>query len=142
MLGCAPPKSAKEVSMKARFSRSATMAVLAGALTFATAALAHHGWEWAEEKQTNLEGTIREVYIGPPHPSLKVETASDGIWTVDLSNPAQTARSGFVEGSARPGNKILILGNRSAKKDQKLMKAVKITVEGKDFVMYPERMPK
>lgn len=127
--------------MTLRFSRPAAVA-FAGALMIATTALAHHGWEWAEEKQTNLEGTIREVYIGPPHPTLKVETATDGIWNVDLANPAQTTRSGFVEGSARPGNKIVILGNRSAKKDQKLMKAVKITVEGKDFVLYPERMPK
>ena len=124
-----------------RFRKSAAAAAFAGALT-ATAALAHHGWEWAEERHSSLEGTIREVYIGPPHPSLKVETAGDGIWTVDLANPNQTARSGFAEGSARPGNKIVILGNRSATKDQKLIKAVKITVEGKDFVLYPERMPK
>lgn len=128
--------------MTKRFSRPTMLAAIAGALLIGSGALAHHGWEWAEEKQSNLEGTIREVYIGPPHPSLKVETVSDGIWTVDLANPAQTTRSGFVEGSARPGNKILILGNRSAKKDQKLMKAVKITVEGKDFVLYPERMAK
>jgi len=128
--------------MRERFYRPVTVAALAGVIAFSTAAYAHHGWEWAEEKQTNLEGTIKEVYIGPPHPSLKVETANDGIWTVDLANPAQTRRSGFVEGSVRPGNKILILGNRSATPDQKLMKAVKITVEGKDFVLYPERMTK
>lgn len=128
--------------MTTRFSRLSVVTGFAGALFVATAAMAHHGWEWAEEKHSTLEGTIREVYIGPPHPSLKVETASDGIWTVDLSNPAQTARSGFAEGSARPGNKVVVFGNKSAKKDQKLMKAVKITVEGKDFVMYPERMPK
>ena len=124
-----------------RFRKSAALAAFAGTLA-ATAALAHHGWEWAEEKHSSLEGTIREVYVGPPHPSLKVETAGDGLWTVDLANPNQTARSGFTEGSARPGNKIVILGNRSATKDQKLMKAVKITVDGKDFVLYPERMPK
>lgn len=132
--------------MKTRFSqvvyRPAVVAAFAGAMTLATAALAHHGWEWAEEKQTTLEGTIREIYIGPPHPTMKVETASDGVWQVDLANPSQTSRSGFAEGSARPGNKVVILGNRSATKDQKLMKAVKLTVEGKDYLLYPERMPK
>jgi hypothetical protein len=128
--------------MKQRFSMPAVAAAIAGTLFLGTAAVAHHGWEWAEEKHSNLEGTIREVYIGPPHPSLKVETASDGVWTVDLANPSQTTRAGFVEGSASPGNKIVILGNRSAKAGEKLIKAVKITVEGKDFILYPDRMPK
>lgn len=128
--------------MTARFSRPAAAFVFAAALLGGTAALAHHGWEWAEEKQTTLEGTIREIYIGPPHPTLKVETAGDGLWQIDLANPSQTSRSGFAEGSAKPGNKVVILGNRSAKKDQKLMKAVKITVEGKDFLLYPERIQK
>ena len=132
--------------MTARFSRPAALAAFAGTLAvpivLATGALAHHGWEWAEEKQTNLEGVIREIYIGPPHPTLKVETAGDGIWQIDLANPRQTTNAGFVEGSARPGNKIQILGNRSAKKEQKLMKAVRITVEGKDFLLYPERIQK
>lgn len=133
--------------MTARFfssfvSRSVLASAFIAAATFATAALAHHGWEWAEEKQSSLEGTIREIYIGPPHPTLKVETATDGVWDIDLANPRQTSNAGFVEGSARPGNKIVILGNRSAKKEQKLMKAVRITVEGKEFLLYPERIQK
>lgn len=128
--------------MTARFSRPAAAFVFAAATMCATAALAHHGWEWAEEKQSTLEGTIREIYIGPPHPTLKVETVSDGLWQIDLANPSQTSRAGFAEGSAKPGNKVIIVGNRSAKKDQKLMKAVKITVEGKDFLLYPERIQK
>jgi hypothetical protein len=139
-----PPRQIgeKEASMTARFSRPAAALVFGAALTLGTAAFAHHGWEWAEEKQTTLEGTIREIYIGPPHPTLKVETAKDGLWQIDLANPSQTSRSGFAEGSAKPGNKVVILGNRSTQKDQKLMKAVKITVEGKDFLLYPERIQK
>lgn len=130
-----------------RFSRIAATAAFAGALGAATLMLgpgaqAHHGWEWADEQQTNLEGVIREIYIGPPHPTLKVETASDGVWDIDLGNPRQTTNAGFVEGSARPGNKIQILGNRSSKKDHKLMKAVRIVVEGKEFLLYPERIKK
>ena len=127
--------------MTIRFSRT-VLAAFASVLTVGSAALAHHGWEWAEERQSNLEGTIRQIYIGPPHPTLKVETASDGVWTVDLANPRQTTNAGFVDGSARTGSKVAVLGNRSAKAGEKLMKAVRITVDGKDFVLYPERMPK
>lgn len=112
----------------------------AAATMTAFAAFAHHGWTWAEEKQTELTGTIRTVMIAPPHPALEVETASDGVWKVELGNPRQTERSGFVEGSAKPGDEIVVLGNRSLDQSEKRMKAVRITVAGKVFDIYPERI--
>ena len=120
---------------------TAAYAVAAAVSLAATgAALAHHGWSWAEGEQTELEGTITDISMAPPHPSLKVE-ASDGIvWQVDLGNPRNTERSGFVEGSAKVGDPIVVLGNRSLDKDEKLMKAVRITVAGKAFDIYPERI--
>ncbi len=114
---------------------------VAAAVTMtAFAAFAHHGWTWAEEEQTELTGTIRTVMIAPPHPALEVETASDGVWKVELGNPRQTERSGFVEGSAKPGDEIVVLGNRSLDQNEKRMKAVRITVADKVFDIYPERI--
>ena len=123
--------------MKFRF-----LGLVAVAGLLASVAAAHHGWEWAEEKQTDLSGTIREIYIGPPHPTLKVETAADGVWTVELSNPAQTVRAGFVEGVTKVGDKVEVLGNRSAKSGQKLMKAVRLVIADKTYLLYPERIQK
>lgn len=123
--------------MKVRFLGLVTVALL-----FTAGAFAHHGWEWAEDKQTDLSGTIREIYIGPPHPTLKVETASDGVWTVELSNPAQTVRAGFVEGVTKVGDKVDVLGNRSAKAGQKVMKAVRLIIADKTYLLYPERIQK
>ncbi len=109
------------------------MAALAGT------AAAHHGWAWAEGEQTTLEGTIETISFAPPHPSLTV--MSDGtVWQIDLGNPRQTERSGFAEGSAKVGDAITVLGNKSADESEKLMKAVRITVAGKNFDMYPERI--
>ena len=71
------------------------------AMAFATGAAAHHGWSWAEAEQMELRGTVQKVSMGGPHPSLDVATAADGVWRVELGNPRQTARSGFVEGSAK-----------------------------------------
>ena len=115
---------------------------VAAAVSFAAtgAALAHHGWSWAEGEQTELEGTIEEISMAPPHPSLKVEASDGVVWQVDLGNPRNTERSGFVEGSAKVGDPIVVLGNRSLDKDEKLMKAVRITVAGKAFDIYPERI--
>ncbi|MCD2180838.1 DUF6152 family protein [Rhizobium sp. GN54] len=121
--------------------RNAVFTAGAAAVVFAaTAALAHHGWGWAEEEQTELTGTIRTVTIAPPHPALEVETTSDGLWKIELGNPRQTQRAGFVEGSAKPGDEVVVLGNRSLDGNEKRMKAVRITVNGKVFDIYPDRI--
>ena len=63
----------------------------------ATAALAHHGWSWAEVDQIELTGTVKKVVIAPPHPTIDL-TATDGVdWHIELGNPGNTARSGFNE---------------------------------------------
>lgn len=104
--------------------RMAIGAVLA--LTLASGAAAHHGWSWAEGEQTELHGTIEKVTMGGPHPTLDVATAADGVW--------------LVEGSAKKGDPIVVLGNRSLKADEKRMKAVRITVADKRYDIYPERI--
>lgn len=124
--------------MQAATTRMVVLAAAASMTTFA--AFAHHGWGWAEEAQSDLTGTIRTVSIAPPHPSLDVETASDGVWKIELGNPRQTQRSGFAQDSAKPGDTIVVLGNRSLDQAEKRMKAVRITVAGKVFDIYPERI--
>jgi len=113
--------------------------VTVGLLT--TGVIAHHGWTWTEEKQSEMTGKITKIYIGPPHPQIQIETA-DGPWTVDFGNPNQTQAAGFVEGSAKVGDTVLILGNRSNRPGEKLMKAVRATINGKAYTFYPERLPK
>jgi hypothetical protein len=120
-------------------NRRAMLGGTAMALVAGTAA-AHHGWSWAEAEQIELAGTIREVTIAPPHPVLRVETVNDGMWTVELGNPSQTSRAGFVEGVARPGDRIVALGNRSENRRERRMKAVRVTVGERRFDIYPERI--
>ncbi|WP_213995033.1 DUF6152 family protein [Arsukibacterium sp.] len=104
-------------------------------LSFSTTA--HHGWSWAEDKQTEMTGTITEISISPPHPRLMIDTA-DGPWQVDLGNPRQTRDAGFVEGSANVGDTVLVRGHRSAKSDEHIIKAVRATIEGKQYTFYPQ----
>ncbi len=115
----------------------------AGALLLAlgsAGAAAHHGWSWAEGEQTELRGTIREIYIGPPHPTLRVETPRDGLWIVELGNPRQTAASGFGAESAKPGDAVIALGNRSRNEDERRIKAVRIRIGDRTYDLYPERI--
>lgn len=122
-----------------RFGRRLGAALVVTALGISDAG-AHHGWSWAEGEQIELRGTIREVYIGQPHPSLRVETAGDGVWTVELSNPRQTARSGFAEGSAKAGDQVIAYGNRARDRSERRMKAVRIRVGDRTYDIYPDRI--
>lgn len=118
---------------------SALVAGLAAALA-ATAAEGHHGWSWAEGEQSELVGVIEAVSMAPPHPALKVRAGDGVVWQVDLGNPRQTERSGFGADSARAGDEVIVLGNRSREAGEARMKAVRITVGGENYDMYPERI--
>lgn len=128
--------------MNHRLSRRRALQLVAGGGIAGASlpALAHHGWSFAEDQQSELKGTVKSVSMAPPHPSLQV-TATDGKqWLIDLANPNQTERSGFTGASAKAGDAIVVLGNRSKDKSQLWMKAVRITVAGKTYDLYPERI--
>ena len=101
---------------------------------------AHHGWSWAVEEQSTLQGTIREISMVPPHPTLRVADAQGTVWQIDLGNPTQTAKSGFTAQSAKVGDVVIVLGNRHKDASRKQMKAVRITIDSKNYDMYPERI--
>lgn len=109
------------------------------AIAFAGSALAHHGWTWTVEEQSELTGTIREVFIGNPHAVLTVE-AEDGTWTVELAPPSRTRAAGFTEQAAKEGDEVTAIGNRSKNPDEKRMKAVRVIVNGKTYDVYPDRV--
>jgi Flp pilus assembly secretin CpaC len=134
--------SAREDLMHIRLSRRRALQLgVSGAAAGASLpALAHHGWNWAEDQQSELSGTVKSVSMAPPHPSLKVTAADGKEWLIDLANPNQTERSGFTAASAKAGDAVVVLGNRSKDKSQLWMKAVRITVAGKTYDLYPERI--
>lgn len=115
-------------------------AIVAVAAVLGAPAWAHHGWSWADGEKTTLEGTIREISMAPPHPLLRVEAKDGTLWQVDLGNPSQTQRSGFSGETAKPGDAVTVLGNRSREPGAAHMKAVRITIDGKNYDMYPERI--
>ena len=102
-------------------------------------AWAHHGWSWTVEEQSELTGTIQEIFLGNPHAVLGVE-AEDGLWTVELAPPARTRAAGFDEAAAAVGDAVTAIGNRSSDPEEKRMKAVRIIVNGKTYDVYPDRV--
>jgi hypothetical protein len=125
--------------MTATLTRRLAAAAILSTLA-AGGALAHHGWSWAEGEKTTLEGTIREISMAPPHPTLRVAARDGAVWQVDLGNPGQTERSGFRGDTAKVGDAVTVLGNRHLDKTKTHMKAVRITLAGRNYDMYPERI--
>jgi hypothetical protein len=125
--------------MRTRITAVALGTALASLLLWVSSAAAHHGWAWTEDEQVEMTGTITEVYIGPPHPRLMIDT-DDGPWQVDLGNPRQTRNAGFVEGEAEVGDEVLVRGHRSADSDERLIKAVRATIDGREYTFYPNRV--
>ena len=117
-----------------------TSALAATSVTLAMPAAAHHGWSWAEAEETTLQATITAISLNPPHPELTVTDADGTEWVIELGNPGRTERAGFVEGTAKVGDTIIILGNRSLDQNERLMKAVRITLAGTNYDFYPERI--
>jgi hypothetical protein len=122
------------------FHRRAFVAGAALVLAAAPVAVAHHGWSWAEGEQMELRGVVREVYIGQPHPTLRVQTADNEVWLVELGNPRQTARAGFTAVSATAGTPVVAIGNRTREAGELRMKAVRLRIGERTYDIYPERI--
>ncbi|AXQ94742.1 DUF6152 family protein [Cereibacter azotoformans] len=110
---------------------------LAAAALVGTAALAHHGWNWAEEQQSQVTGELQSVSMNPPHPKIEILAPDGALWQIELGNPNQTQRAGFTAETAEPGVAVHVLGHR-AKDGTNLMKAVRITIDGTPYDFYPE----
>jgi hypothetical protein len=110
------------------------------ALLAAGPALAHHGWSWTQDGFFELKGIIKEIYIGNPHATLDVDVEGE-IWRVELAPPSATIRAGFTEDVAKVGDEVTAIGNRSQDENEKRMKAVRVTVNGKTYDVYPNRTP-
>jgi hypothetical protein len=112
------------------------------ALSFLAAApaFAHHGWSWTQDGFFELTGTIVSIDLGNPHAMMDVDVNGE-VWRVELAPPGATARAGFEASSAAAGDEVTAIGNRSQDAAELRMKAVRITVRGKTFDVYPNRVP-
>nr|WP_246470604.1 DUF6152 family protein [Aminobacter lissarensis] len=107
---------------------------------FTLPALAHHGWSWTQDGFFELTGTIADIYIGNPHATLDVDVEGN-IWRVELAPPARTIAAGFTDEVAKKGDEVVAIGNRSRDDTERRMKAVRITVNGKTYDVYSDRVP-
>ena len=119
-------------------TRRLALAGTAAAL-LASTAYAHLGWAWAEEETFTLTGAVEEIYLGHPHARLRIK-AEEGNWDVDLAPPIRTRRAGFDGNTARVGDQVTAIGNRSRDHNQLWMKAATIELNAMRYDVYPDRV--
>jgi hypothetical protein len=127
-----------EETVMIAFRKTVVAASFVGAMAVPT--LAHHGWSWTEDGFFELEGVIKAIYLGNPHATLDVDVEGE-TWRVELAPPAATQRAGFTEASAKVGDEVTAVGNRSREETEPRMKAVRLIVNGKTYDVYPNRAP-
>ncbi len=110
------------------------------ALSAAPVAQAHHGWGWAETAKFDVTGTVKAARLGNPHGELTLVTANNESWTVEVGQPWRNEQAGLDDAMLAPGAKITINGNRAKDHKRKLIKANSVTISGKDYILYRDRV--
>ena len=124
-------------SLSARWFWTALLTLVVSAL-LATGALAHHGWGWATDEEFVLTGEITKVQLGNPHGEVTLNVG-DESWVVEVGQPWRNARAGLTEALLSTGQVITAHGHRSAKADERLMKAERVVIKGESYNLYPDR---
>lgn len=119
--------------------RSVLIAGAVFTVTGATAARAHHGWTWAEGALIDVTGVIKSAKLGNPHGLLTI-TAKDGDWTVEVGQPWRNERAGLKDSMLVKGVTLTVRGNRTKDPKLKVIKAVRVIIDGKNYDLYPERI--
>lgn len=114
--------------------------VAAGACLAATTlpAVAHHGWAWAEDGNSQISGEVVAARLGNPHGELTLDV--DGTrWTVEVGQPWRNERAGLKNAMLGKGARLSVVGHRHADPDKKIFKAERVVIDGKTYDLYPDR---
>jgi hypothetical protein len=99
---------------------------------------AHHGWAWASNEEFRLAGVARQVRNGNPHGTMVLSTPQ-GNWTIEIGQPWRMERAGLTDAVLKAGTSLVVHGHRSARPNQRLMKAERIVIGNKSYNLYPDR---
>ncbi len=105
-----------------------------------SAALAHHGWRWTDDGQFELTARVEKASLGNPHGVLTMD-ADGSKWLVEVGQPWRNEQAGLTDSMMAKGATLKIVGKRSANAKEQRMKAERIIIAGKNFDLYPERLP-
>lgn len=113
--------------------------ILAFAVTaFTVPASAHHGWSWTTGDNIDLTGVIKSLSLGNPHGIVRVDVEGEE-WTVEVGQPWRNNRAGLEDGDLAEGVELRVIGEPSADMDDRRVKAERLYLNGREYVLYPGR---
>jgi len=99
---------------------------------------AHHGWGWATEKEFEITGRITDVRLGNPHGEVTLVVENE-FWVVEVGQPWRNERAGLTAEVLHVGQIITVHGHRSARDGERLVKAERVVIDGRNYNLYPDR---
>lgn len=109
--------------------------------TVATQAHAHHGWSGQGGEDFTVSGTVsKAVSLSGPHATMQIRDAKGQVWEVTLAPPARTSNAGLKEDAIPVGSTVTILGKRNLDPNKFEVKTERVTFNGKNYDVYPNRL--
>jgi hypothetical protein len=104
-------------------------------------AMAHHGWAGQQTDQSEITGTLKtDVSLAGAHGSMQIVDDKGQAWDITLAPAARTERAGLKPGVIPMGATVTVRGNRNSDMKRFEMKTVRVTHDGKNYDVYPDRI--
>ena len=126
--------------MQAKLAGGFCAAILG--LSVATSALAHHGWAGQSTEDFTLKGKVsKALSLSGPHATMQITDEKGQVWDLTLAPPPRTEAAGLKEGLIPMGAEVAILGKRNLDPKKFEVKTERVTYNGKNYDVYPDRVP-
>ena len=104
-------------------------------------ASAHHGWAGQQQEQFELTGKLHtDVSLAGPHGSMQIIDDKGQVWDITLAPAARTERAGLKPGVIPMGATVTISGHRNSDMNRFEVKTERVTYNGKNYDVYPDRI--
>lgn len=124
--------------------RTRFLVVSSGVIGFCVAALpaaAHHGWGGQQSEQFELTGKVHaDVSLAGAHGSMQIVDDKGQVWDITLAPAARTERAGLKPGVIPMGATVTVSGHRNSDPKRFEVKTERVTHNGKNYDVYPDRL--
>ena len=98
------------------------------------------GWADFESEPVTLAARVTDVNVTGSDPTIQVR-AEDGMnWTIDLTGRSRIREAGLTPRDIGPGDDVVVLGHRSQHFGESRIRALRLSADGRDFVLHPEAL--